>query len=245
MSASRPQTLAEDLRARDDEALAALLRARPDLLSPVPSDLTSLAARATTRPSVQRALDLLNRFTLQVLEVLCVVPEPAEESSVRAALGADPAVALANLREQALVYSDDADRLYVPRTVRDVVGSPAGLGPPVELALQPYGPRRAGQLTADLGGPAHVVLGDSSRLAGLLADASPAAREALEVLAWGPPTGRLENATREVAAATAATPVEWLLAHGLLVAADSRTVVLPREVGLHLRGGVVHGQVQP
>ncbi|MBO8195870.1 hypothetical protein ITI46_30105, partial [Streptomyces oryzae] len=34
-SASGPRTLAEDLRARDDSALAALLRARPDLLSPV------------------------------------------------------------------------------------------------------------------------------------------------------------------------------------------------------------------
>ncbi|MBI0320215.1 hypothetical protein, partial [Streptomyces javensis] len=35
-----PRTLAEELRTRPDDALAALLRARPDLLSPVPNDLT-------------------------------------------------------------------------------------------------------------------------------------------------------------------------------------------------------------
>ena len=70
-------TLAGELRERDDDALAELLRARPDLLAPVPSDMASLAARATTRPSVQRALDQVDRFTLQVLEVLAVLPEPA------------------------------------------------------------------------------------------------------------------------------------------------------------------------
>ena len=57
----RPRSLADDLRARDDAALAALLRARPDLRTPVPADLAALAARATTRPSVQRALDAPRR----------------------------------------------------------------------------------------------------------------------------------------------------------------------------------------
>ena len=31
--------------------------------------------------------------------------------------------------------------------------------------------------------------------------------------AWGPPAGRLDNADRDVDRDTAATPVEWLLAH--------------------------------
>ncbi|MGH8894791.1 MAG: helicase-associated domain-containing protein, partial [Actinomycetes bacterium] len=73
----------------------------------------------------------------------------------------------------------------------------------------------------------------------------PGAQEALAALAWGPPTGRLDDAERDVDAATAATPVEWLLAHGLLVASDHRTVVLPREVALHLRGGRVHRTALP
>src|ERR1700710_1098907 len=142
MSTSRPRSLADDLRARDDAALVALLRARPDLLSPVPSDLASLAARATTRPSVSRALDQLDRFALQVVEVLCALPDHSSEDDVRRLLGADPAEPMARLHEQALVYRDDEGGLVLPRTVVEVVGPPAGLGPAAEQALHTYGPAR-------------------------------------------------------------------------------------------------------
>ncbi|MBA2532053.1 MAG: hypothetical protein H0V23_08110, partial [Nocardioidaceae bacterium] len=40
-----PRTLAEDLRARDDDALSHLLLARPDLARPAPVDMTQLASR--------------------------------------------------------------------------------------------------------------------------------------------------------------------------------------------------------
>lgn len=45
-----PRSLAEALRAKDDGSLAALLRARPDLITPVPTDLTQLATRAAPAP---------------------------------------------------------------------------------------------------------------------------------------------------------------------------------------------------
>lgn len=244
MSTRRHATLAADLRARDDAALATLLRARPDLLSPVPSDVSSLAARATTRASVQRALDVLDRFTLQVLEALCVLPEPAEVSDVAATLGTDPGTALERLRDLALVYDDGDGGVLVPRAVAEVIGSPAGLGPPVGELLTRLGPRRLEQLTADLGGPPAKVLTDPERLDALIDRAAPAAREALDSLAWGPPTGRLPGALRDVDAGTAKTPVDWLLAHGLLVALDTQTAVLPREVALRLRGGRVHRTVE-
>jgi hypothetical protein len=255
MSEDRPRSLADDLRAREDSALAALLRVRPDLRTPVPADLSALAARATTRPSVQRALDHLDAFTLQVVDVLAALPDRVTRDDVRRLLGTDPAAPLEVLREHALVYGAD-DELSLVRTVREIIGDPAGLGPPAEQALRGYGPSRLARLLADLGLPSTgdpvadaeqvaAHLGDRPHLDTLLADAEPAVHEVLAALTWGPPTGRLDRADRPLDAASASTPVEWLLARGALVALDRGTVVLPREVGLALRGGRVHRAPTP
>ena len=61
---------ADQIRDLPDDRLAALLRLRPDLVVPVPADLSGLAARAQSRVSVARALDPLDRFTLEVLDAL-------------------------------------------------------------------------------------------------------------------------------------------------------------------------------
>jgi hypothetical protein len=143
-----PRTLAEELRARPDEGLAELLRARPDLLHPVPSDLTQLSTRLSTRASVVRALERLDQFTLQTAEALAVAPDacsyatllalltgtvPDESTPVKAVTAALPG-ALATLRAQALVWGG-ADQLRLVRTARDVLSptngapGPTGLGP--------------------------------------------------------------------------------------------------------------------
>lgn len=62
-----PRSLADDLRQRDDAAIASLLHRRPDLLHPVPPDFTALTARATAAPSVARCLDGLDAMHLHVL----------------------------------------------------------------------------------------------------------------------------------------------------------------------------------
>src|SRR4051812_45339356 len=143
--ADAPRSLADDLRARDDAQLLALLRGRPDLTAPVPADLTSLAARATTRASVGRALDALDAFTLQVVEVLAVLPEPASRTDVARLLGVRPGVAaepLDRLRELDLLWGKDG-ALGLVRTVRDARGpSPAGLGPPLAALLARRAPGR-------------------------------------------------------------------------------------------------------
>ncbi|WP_399087121.1 helicase-associated domain-containing protein [Streptomyces sp. BBFR2] len=71
-----PRTLAEELRTRTDDGLVDLLRTRPDLLNPVPGDVTQLATRAGTRASVARAVERLDRFALQTAEALAVAPDP-------------------------------------------------------------------------------------------------------------------------------------------------------------------------
>ncbi|MGW2177009.1 helicase-associated domain-containing protein [Streptomyces sp. NPDC001732] len=143
-----PRTLAEALRARDDESLAGLLRARPDLLNPVPGDITQLATRAGTRASVVRALEHLDKFALQTAEALAVAPDPApygtllglltgdghdgpDQGGGADAVPADTVIAnkaiadalpgaLATLREQALVWGDD-ERLRLVRTARELL----------------------------------------------------------------------------------------------------------------------------
>ncbi|MES4901363.1 MULTISPECIES: helicase C-terminal domain-containing protein [unclassified Streptomyces] len=84
-----PRTLAEELRTRPDDALATLLRARPDLLSPVPNDLTQLATRAGTRASVVRAVERLDRFALQTAEALAVAPDPCSYETLSALMAGD------------------------------------------------------------------------------------------------------------------------------------------------------------
>ncbi|NUL05885.1 DNA-binding protein, partial [Streptomyces lunaelactis] len=128
-SPSSPRTLAEALRARGDEELAALLRARPDLLNPVPNDLSQLAARAGTRASVVRALERLDRFTLQTAEALAVAPDPASYDTLLGLLTGDEGDeeieaalprAVGTLRTQALIWGGD-DRLRLVRTARELL----------------------------------------------------------------------------------------------------------------------------
>ncbi|MES9543135.1 helicase-associated domain-containing protein [Actinomadura sp. NPDC000600] len=243
------ETYADWLRARGDDELRALLSARPELLAPVPADLTALAARAATPAAVSRALDRLDRFTLAVLEALLVLPSPTGPDALATALGAtveQAANALGTLRQFGLAWGDGAPA--AAPGVRQSLPHPAGLGPPVREVFAGYPAERLTDLVADLDGEAPRGFADSGRLlarlselltdpASLIDDAGPEARAALDQLAWGPPVGRVADARRPVRLDTATTPIERLLARGLLAAEDDRTVTLPREVALHLRGG--------
>ncbi|WP_411107926.1 helicase C-terminal domain-containing protein [Streptomyces sp. c-19] len=261
-AAAAPRTLAEALRARGDEGLAALLRARPDLLSPVPNDLTQLATRAGTRGSVVRAIERLDRFALQTAEALAVAPDPAPYPVLLALLtgdDGDPEIeaalpgALALLREQALVWGED-ERLKLVRTAREILApsaqhpSPTGLGPTVAEATSGMSPGRVQEIIAAAGLPAtHDPVSAVAALAGLFTDrdrmgalldsASPEALGVLDRLVWGPPYGEVS--------ANPAPPVRWLRDRGLLLPVSARTMVLPREVALHLRGGRAHRAPEP
>lgn len=225
-------TLTDILRGLPDEALAALFRVRPDLVVPPPSDLSALAARAQSRPSVARVVDTLDRFHLEILDALRLTRDLEGQASMAQALaiaasrpgGAEAATvraAVERLRSLLLIYGqEDAIRL-VP-AVDEVLGPyPAGLGRP------------AAQLDPD----AAVLVGDSARLRRTVLSAPPAARAVLDRLAAGPPVGATTGSQVGTAGDTTSEvgPVTWLIEHGLLVATSPTSVELPREVGLLLR----------
>ncbi|MFJ6074339.1 helicase-associated domain-containing protein [Streptomyces sp. NPDC093065] len=257
-----PRSLAEALRVRDDVSLAALLRSRPDLITPVPTDLTQLATRAGTRASVVRALERLDRFALQTAEALAVAPDPASYGELLALMGGDeqdPAVAAALpraaalLREQALVWGAD-DRLRLVRTARELLApsaqhpSPTGLGPTVREATAGMSPGRIQEILGAVGLPSThdsvsavsalgALFSDRRRMAALLAELSEESREVLARLVWGPPYGQVTH--------DPAAHLRALLDRGLLLPTAPGTVVLPREVALHLRAGRAHRAPEP
>lgn len=127
------RSLAQELRARNDEQLRALLAARGDLLSPLPTDISALASRASAPPSISRALDSLNLWEIQVLEALIALPEPITIESVIAATSEDAKLVIEKLISLALVFPDE-DQIRVLNAIRDSVGNePTGLGPVLGL----------------------------------------------------------------------------------------------------------------
>ncbi|GAB3269776.1 helicase-associated domain-containing protein [Sinomonas notoginsengisoli] len=144
------RALAEELSARGNDSLRRLFLARPDLILPGVPDFAALAARASARVSLQRALEGLTKPEIQVLEALVLTTNEDEGRSgsaveLRHAVGnatlGTLETILANLSQLALVYRADPPdtihsasgsrrRYYQPVTrVREVLGAyPAGLG---------------------------------------------------------------------------------------------------------------------
>lgn len=210
-----PRTLTEALRALPAERLSRLLRERDDLADPPPNDLTELASRATTTPSVTRALSRLDAWRAAVAEALAVLPDPGSVDALATLLDQPPplvAAAVEDLRGLALVWGDD-DQLHLVRPVRE--------------AYEPF--------PAGLAAPSPRPLSDA-QLDAALAQVGPPARAVLDRLLWAP-TGSVKNARRAVYADGGSSPVDRLLALELLRPLDADTVVLPREVAWRLRGG--------
>src|SRR5664279_4988126 len=213
-----PSTL-DWLRGRDDSALVALLRARPDLTVPAPGDLTVLAGRLNTGPSVWRAMESLNQFHIQVLQGLAILgaeKRAVAHSALQDLLGKGvpaPALADALAKLEGLALVRGLEQIHMPSAVLAVLGPyPAGLGAPGSLTVE-----QASAALADLG---------------------PAARGLLDRLASGVPRGTTDSRSGVSKAVTE------LVGAGLLRRVDAATVELPREVGMALRGDEPLGPIR-
>lgn len=203
------RSFSDYLRSVDDAAFVSLFSARPDLVTPVPPDIASLAVRACSAPSLARAIDSLNKWQLQVLETTVNVNEPFTEKTIISLTDKEAATALEHLIRIGLVYPSD-DGLRVPTQLREVLGSePAGLGPASMVKLK---------------------LSE-------LAQAPVDSKKVLERLIWGPPRGSVGDIKNPVPG------IAWLLEKKFLVALDQRTVILPREVAIELRGKKIHKEL--
>jgi hypothetical protein len=222
-------TFADQLRSLPDEALGALIQLRPDLVIPVPADISALAVRAQSRNSVARCLDGLDEFTLAVLDA-ARLSRAADTAltSVDAILeltpgipGDDVRAAIDRLRVRFLLHGPP-DGLHVVGAVDEVTSPyPAGLGRPADF-LDPQ--------TA-------ALCADRARLRRTVLSAPPGARAVLDRLAAGPPIGALNRDA-------VAEPVQWLVEQHVLVPVseagraprpDGELVELPREIGMLLR----------
>lgn len=155
------RSFADYLRGLDDAGLLQLFSHRPDLIAPVPPDMASLAVRASSAPSLARAIDALNTWQFQVLEACAVAAEPFNEKTI-ASLTDKPALfVIPGLIERGLIYPAH-DGLRMPTTLREILGNEvAQLGPPsmAKLNLKK------------------------------LNDAPLAAKKILDAMIWGPPRG--------------------------------------------------------
>lgn len=159
------RSYADYLRALDDAALISIFTHRPDLVTPVPPDIASLAIRASSAPSLARAVDGLNKWQLQILEICAVLNEPFTDKDVVSLSSKSALFVLPALVDRGLIYQDK-DGYRTPSNLREVLGNEiAGLGP---ASLAPLKMKK-------------------------LDEAPAASKKVLDAMLWGPPRGSISD----------------------------------------------------
>lgn len=253
--------LAAHLATRSDAELAALLACRADLARPPSASFAALAARAGSRPSVETALAGLDAPTLAVAEAVVALggTDPGEIAAALDLPGATVGEGLSVLRRLMLIL----DAGPVPGLSEAFGPHPFGLGPVVPAGDGSGPPPALAELHARTSSPSET--GGNSETGGKYvasdptvtaipeipgapgradADGPAAGRDpaavsqaglaVLDALAWGPPVGTVRTGHLPAGAAE-------LVERGWLQrtsdAAGRTRVILPRAVGLALRGG--------
>ena len=215
-----PGTLVDALRQRDDFSLRLMLIQRPDLVHPVPTDMSKLAARAATNSSVTRILDRLDAWTVGVAEIISVLDEVFTKKDLLEVLNENEKIdsALEKLNLLAIIWGDDEGMRCVPVLKEVVAPHPAGFGP-CFIHERP-----------DLS-----ALANKDRINEIVEKGPKDTKEVLDELLWGPPVITLSKLNRDAGITSAKNGHEYLMAHGILVATARDALTLPREIALVLR----------
>lgn len=236
------------VRGLDEAGIVKVLGARPDLAVPPPSDLRELAARATGPTSFLACFDRLDRGCRQTIEALCLLPRPTTVAAVVELLGfgVDRTVLDAILGELTaqLCLVRTGDRLDL-NPGADVVGYPAGLGPTLTAVLGRHTSRELAEIAQRLGvppGPTKAIvlaalvaaLSDSHQVVGLVRTGPKGTDVLAHHLSMVHPVASSQGG---LYAASDRTPAGWMLRRGMLGTLTWDAAVMPREVGLALRGG--------
>ncbi len=245
-----PNQWLEVLVDASEDDVSSLLRLRPDLALGTPKDLAELATNALTPASALMFHEDADRTTREVLEALCVLPPPVTEASLASALvcpAGELSSLLKGLRLAAMVLVEADGSVVVNPGLAGGLQWPARLGPPAaavlgretnshlmavasRLGLSPNGNK------TDLVKRLTRALSEPRRMASLL-EVAPAGAAELVAKATHWPKLELYYGAAELARHDN-NPAGWCLQRSLLVATGYSTVVMPREVGLALRGGL-------
>lgn len=249
--------IAEALRRLTDAELERFFTLRPELADPPPGTFSELSTRAATPYSIQALMMQLDAPSVQVLDALAYLGQPASAPDV-AALARENAptdkiaATLDHLRVVGLIESREISgseplRWVLTPAVRRIVAMPFGLQAPLAKVLERF-------TVNDLRSICHNLRIEERMVAkvGLIADitkhfAVPGLIQLLIETAPHDASSVLERVeelggaipldTRPWAVEHIPEGVRWLLGHALLVPANGEMVVVPREVALAMRGG--------
>ncbi|THJ66682.1 hypothetical protein E8P82_06965 [Arthrobacter echini] len=256
---SEIRALAHQLAGMGDGELRGLFTARPDLILPPVRDFAALAARASSRVGLQRAVENVTRPQLQLLEAVVVLdgdddgPVTLERLEGAFADGLPhPLEALvAPLLERVLIVGSGREGFTPVGALPEVLGPyPAGLGRSLTTlagSLPRYGAAliRAAALVdpavatrtltrTAAAGVLENVMQDPALWDRLMSSAPEGAGAVLSRLRAAP-----VGSTAAAGGAGTASAVQWLVDRCLLAPLDAVHVELPRSVGIALRDHAV------
>lgn len=240
------------MAAASDDHLIALLRARPDLVVAAGRGQLELAKAMQAPDSLKAFYGAADTATRQVMETLCLLPEPAEPQRLADLLGcAAPEVAhVLDVLRQAWIVVELDEGLALNPGLRATFPRPAGLGPPLRHALNTVAVADLSKMAqrwglgargtkADLVKELTTALSDPARVVRELSSAPAATVELARCLALGADASELVgeyNVYNSVRSER--SPLGWLVARGMVVPVQNWWgTAMPAEVALMLRGG--------